>query len=261
MLKHNLILADKHLLLTRSAKDNPLFATKLTQLGAKVSEFPCIKITKNKLGETMLSNLKRIKEYDWIILTSANGVAHFLQQLGDQGIDITILKSKKIVAIGSETAAVLKARAIPVHSMPTDFLTEKIPNILGEISNSQILLPRSNLANRALSFELTKLGAHVVDIPIYVTTFLPEANDTFQKITEQNDLEAILFTSSSTVTGFLKRVTNSTLRLKFLTVSILAIGPVTAKTAQEAGFQNITIADTHTTNGMIVKLKEIYHDE
>ncbi len=245
---------NKNILLTRDRKDNQRFKQKLEKAGAKTYVFSCIKIVKNSLSKDMRSLLNNIQAFDWIIFTSAHGVSFFLDYLKDERIDTSVLATKKIGVVGSETANILKNHHLPVQFIPSQYLTEKIAEEIGDVKNSNILLLRSNIASDVLTTSLRNKGADVVNIPIYKTEFLEEKNDFFKNLINNVQLDYITFTSSSTVTGFLNRVTLKELQEKAYGIKVLAIGPVTAETARRRGFKHVILSDTFTLDGMYKKL-------
>lgn len=250
-------MAKFNILLTRDKKDNQVFKLKLEKIGAKVYILPCIEIVKNNLTGKIQEELKNIKKFDWIFFTSANGVLFFQDYLKSRGENLNVLKNKKIGVVGPETAKVLKKHKLKVALMPSQYLTLKIAEEIGKVKNLYILLLRSKIANHALALALKRKGAKLTNIPIYKTEFLNKKNDFFEKLTGNINLDYITFTSSSTVNGFLKRVTLKKLRQKAYDIKVLAIGPVTAQTARQAGFKNIITADEFSTDGMINKLVEL----
>lgn len=247
-------LHDKHILLTRPEKDSAGFARKLQHFGAKVSFFPTITIMKNNLRKAARNSLSNIRHYDWVIFTSANGAHYFFEALTDLDVDCDVLRTKKIGAIGPETANMLTTYEVPVHFMPSQYLTKNIALEIDNIRDKKILLPRSNIAPPTLKHALERKGAVVTEVSIYKAVYLDENNPAFRNIVASKQLDYITFTSSSTVTGFLHRVTDIQLRKYAFAATVLSIGPVTTKTAREAGFSDIITAQQHTVDNIIQTL-------
>ena len=75
-------------------------------MGAEPVEFPTIKIVGPESSCTELDrSIKRLSTYDYLILTSVNGVKYFFERLYKLGLDVRELKGVKICAIGPMTAA------------------------------------------------------------------------------------------------------------------------------------------------------------
>ncbi|MCK4259381.1 MAG: uroporphyrinogen-III synthase [Halanaerobiales bacterium] len=107
----------------------------------------------------MDEKLKSLEEYHWIIFTSVNGVEYFVQRLFEKGLDVRVLGKARLAAIGSETAARLKAYGLRVDFVPNKFVAEELADGLTSISDLQgakILLPRAQKARAVLPETLQK---------------------------------------------------------------------------------------------------------
>lgn len=85
----------------------------LEAAGARVIEAPAIKIIPPEDYTPLDKAIENIKNYKWLILTSANGVTAFFNRLDNAGLDSRFLSDIKIAAIGSETAKALKTMVSP----------------------------------------------------------------------------------------------------------------------------------------------------
>src|SRR5216117_126899 len=75
----------------------------LKKLGAEVIEIPFIEIRKPRSYKPLDAALKRIAEYDWLILTSVNGVEALSTRMKRLRIDRSRLAHLQIAAIGPST--------------------------------------------------------------------------------------------------------------------------------------------------------------
>lgn len=246
------------IVLTRPAGDNASFAQKLRALGVRVYEFPAITIAERPLDQKSKKILRAFSSYQWIIFTSARSIQFFLHHLKEAGIGIGDLKRKKIAAVGPATAARLKAYGMTVSAMPEEYLTERIPYVLGAIRGAHILLPAADIASRRLPSALRKKGAHVTRMPIYRTAYATERDLVFEKLVADGKITYCTLTSPSCARGFLGRIANSDVRKKALRIPVISIGPVTTKTARALGFRTISTAPTHTIDGMIEILNALH---
>jgi uroporphyrinogen-III synthase len=171
-------------------------------------------------------------------------------------IEITILQNKKIGVVGAKTAEEAKKYKLPVHFMPAQFTTDNLAREIPDIKGKKILLPRSTIANPALTKQLEAKGAFVTNIPMYETTYSTGQNKAFEKLVQNKQIICITFTSPSTVDGFMHSLQNEQIEEKVLSLSILSIGPVTTKAAKQYGFKKIYAAESYTIEGMITKLQE-----
>lgn len=218
--------------------------------------YPSIAIAKSKLTIKTKSILFDLESFDWIVFTSRNGVRFFAEALDKLGVQLSVLKNKKIAVIGSKTAEVVRKFGIQVDYMPTRYTTEELAKQMQNISGKKILLARANLATPELTKELKK-GAIVVDIPIYNTTFIENNNEEFENLLKINQIFCITFTSPSTVKGFINNIKGIQMEQAVLDTPALSIGPVTTRELVRNGFQTIYTADIYTTDGMIAKLQGI----
>jgi len=242
------------ILLTRTVKDNNRFQQKLDNVGLKSIAFPCIKIVSTQLDKSEKETLHSIDQLDWILFTSSNAVIHLIEQLYNHTIPLQSLLKIKIAAVGSETAKTIKSAGLSVDFIPSEFTDKKLEEELPDIYGKKIFIPRSKNANQTLPKLLAKKGGIVTTLSIYSTGYYPPYNKHFSDLL-QKGISRITFTSGSCVLGFMKKVTDGSLREKAFALPVVSIGPSTTKIAKENGFRDIITAKTHTVDGMIDTLK------
>ncbi len=166
------------------------------------------RINSQKLRDALLL----LHRFTHVIFTSKNGVRHW-HEVGNA-------KGKIAIAIGEATARQLRQQG--VEPLVAPYATQEGVIALLEtlpLENSYLLYPRSKLARPHLAKYLKQRNAPVFILDLYETIF--------QKIEPVPDLgqfDEIVFTSPSTVEGFL-RIFGALPRDKKLT----AIGPITEK--------------------------------
>lgn len=253
----------KTIIVTRARQDASFFAESLENLGANVIEFPTIKITKPednyKAIDEKITPISKKNPYKWIIFTSENAVHHFFQRLFKLEKDARILFASKIVAIGKKTRDTLKEYGILADIMPLDYSAEGLLKILAkEIKpHDKILIPRAKIAREILVQKLQALGGEVHVVHVYQTILEKQEEKIthIKKMLQENQINALTFTSSSTVNNFFKLIEDKTL-LK--NVKIIAIGDITKKTAQDHGLEDIITAKEATTYSMVETIMNIY---
>lgn len=154
--------------------------------------YPVIKIVPLKIPAHIWEDFA---QYSHILLTSKNAVQIFLAQLSDKS-----LLHKKLVAIGKSTAAKLTQVGYPPHLISRDESQEGVIQLLKtqDLSQAYLLYPRSSLARKKLESYLINRGVRHQICDLYETVFQkPEPVPDFTQIDE------IIFTSPSTVKGFL----------------------------------------------------------
>src|SRR6266700_6431141 len=93
-------LAGIRVLVGRARHQASALSAGLKKLGAQVIEIPFIEIRKPRSYKPLDSALKGIAEYDWLILTSVNGVEALSTRMKRLRIDRSRLAHLQIAAIG-----------------------------------------------------------------------------------------------------------------------------------------------------------------
>jgi len=247
----------KYLVITRPEVDQE-FSHRLEDLSLKLIHYPTIKITPTTLTVKQKQLLKNLQQFNWIVFTSKNGVRFFLKALTDLGISPDVLANQKLAAVGDETSHQLESYQLKATFIPSTFTTQSLGEKLPIKKDEKILLPRADLVTPKLAETLTDRGGDVTNLPIYHTRLGSRPDPEFEKLLLENRIAFITFTSSSTVKGFIKQLTNQQIKEAALKCEVLSIGPVTTHTLKMIGFTNIHTAKTHTMEGIFKMLQEIY---
>ncbi len=220
---------------------------KLRNLGAITIDIPTLRFVRSGLLE-MGGLSGKLGSFDWIVFTSVNGVQFFLDRLKPEIVSATTDFGVKIAATGPATADLLRKNGVRVDFIPEEFLTAEIAEKLPEVKGKQILLPRSDLADKRLSSTLKKRGAIVLEIAAYRTVMPHGRIPSLSNIVEG---DFILFASASSVHNFVKLMGTRRQQNLRKVISAVCIGPVTAEVAQSYGFRVKVVAKTHTIEGLL----------
>ncbi|MGH4052072.1 MAG: uroporphyrinogen-III C-methyltransferase [Clostridium sp.] len=236
----------KSICITRSKKQSKKLHETLIDLGAEVVEINSIafKNTSHNLDDYK----GKIASYDYLALTSVNGVNIFFDYLKDIGFDIRKLKAK-FAAIGPATAKALSDRGIVADIVADHFVAESLLSKM-KISvkaGDKILVPRSKDARPYLVEALKELKCNVDEVFTYEILC-----GKLRSENEINDVDIIVFTSPSTVKNMIKMVGINIIKSK---VS-LAIGRITAMALSDLGIES-TVCDIYSEEGIIKKLLEM----
>ena len=200
----------------------------LRRLGAEPILYPVLRFEPLALEELPESP-------DWWVFTSANAVDFLLKSRRPQG--------GRIAAIGEATARALERWNLKADLIPSTFVAEGLLEALpADLRGVRIVIPRALEAREVLPEELKKRGAEVRVLPVYRT--VPAEQPPLQE-----KADWIVFTSSSTVKNFVQLSGVRDCR-------VIAIGPVTAQAARQAGFRSVVQADEFTTEGILRKLQK-----
>ncbi|NTU89500.1 MAG: uroporphyrinogen-III C-methyltransferase [Actinobacteria bacterium] len=260
----------RRIAVTRSRTQASDLVATLNGLGADVIEFPTIEIVPMESYVALDDSLARLTGYTWIIFTSVNGVEYFFDRLFTTGKDARALAGTRIAAIGPATAARLCEMGIVPELVPDEYRAEAVLEALldsGIGAEDAVLIPRALVAREVLPDELRKAGVRVDVAPAYQTVAVSDARVASTVASFLNEeIEAITFTSSSTVTNFesiMKRALEESKSEKTFSeimtnVDIFSIGPITSKTARDAGLKIHAEAREYTIDGLVEVIAETY---
>ena len=201
-------LTGKTVLVTRSAGQSSQFSELLKQEGAQVIEMPALVITPPSSWDELDRAIANLYEFDWLILTSSNGVEYFLERLHAQEQNTRALGILQIAVVGKKTAASLKAYGITPNFIPPNFVADSLIEHFPEpLEGRRILFPRVESGGRdILVKELTARGAEVIEVAAYEsgcpTEMEPNALDALQ----HQQVDVITFGSAKTVKHFVQLV-------------------------------------------------------
>jgi uroporphyrinogen III methyltransferase / synthase len=245
------------IVVTRSRATASGFAMALRRLGAEVVEFPTIETAPPRSYAKLDRTIGRIDSFDWIIFTSAIGVESFVERLKMRGRDIRALGYASIAAIGPATAARLADFALRVAAVPDEYRAEEIVSAIGikQIRGKRFLIPRAEVAREALPEILLDKGAKEVFVAPAYRTVKPKGAqiDRLRELLASGAIDLVTFTSSSTVTNFCELIGASGKR-----VEAAAIGPITAATAEEQGFEVVVRPRKYTIEALAEAIREYY---
>ena len=244
-------LTGRRIVVTRAREQQGDFAELLEGYGAKVVEYPSIAFLPPEDWEPLDQALDRIDSYDWAIFTSANGVRFFLERLQARGKDLRVLQGIRVATIGPATAATLQEAGHTANLVPDEYRAEAILKALGsDLGGMRFLIPRAAEAREVLPVGLRERGAEVDVVPVYRTVPVADESATVLALLRAGQIDAVTFTSSSTVVNFVEAFPGEDLPALLKGVTIACIGPITAETAARCGLRSDVIASTFTIPGL-----------
>jgi uroporphyrinogen-III synthase len=241
-------IAGATIVVTRPADRSRRLVNLLDQRGARVISAPAIEV--RPVRSAALTRAIRDLAggtFAWIVLTSPATVGMLDERLNGPS-DVRA----QVAALGEGTAAAFarwsrrQADLMP-HTFTVAGLARAFPRGRGAV-----LCARADIAPDGLEDALASKGWSPTRVDAYRTIFartLPRAATTALR---SGEVDAITFTSASTVRGFLQALGTSGLRGA---PKVVCIGPVTAKEARVHGLRVHAVADPHTTDGLIDALE------
>ena len=256
-------------------------SAELRKLGAQVIEIPFIQIRKPRSFRPLDSALKSLGNYDWLILTSVNGVEAMWSRLEKLRMAVKSRKGHeftraaegtrnkaaltaagppRIAAIGPATKKAIELRGFKVDVVPKVYVAESVVRSLSrKVKGKQVLLVRAKVARDVIPNELRKAGAHVDVVEAYETV-VPEASRrrlqaVLQAPSKRPDV--VTFTSSSTVKNFVELLGRSRTAKILNGMHMASIGPVTSATLRELGLPVDIAAREFTIPGLVTAIVDV----
>jgi uroporphyrinogen-III synthase len=261
-------LAGLRIVVGRARHQASVLSSGLRKLGAEVVEVPFIEIRKPCSYKALDSALKNLQKYDWLILTSVNGVEALWQRLHKLRLTKEHLKHLKVAAIGPATKKAMQKHGVKVNVVPEEYIAESVVESLShQVAGKRVLLARAKVARDVIPRELRKLGAQVDVVEAY-ETIIPQSSRARLRAILQNlkrRPHVIAFTSSSTVKNFVALLGKNTRRGRprprkaspLQGIRLASIGPVTSSSLRELGLPVDIEATQYTIPGLIQAIASV----
>ena len=239
----------KRILITRARLQADDFAQKLRSAGFEPIFFPVIEIQSIENNIALERALSRLECYDWLVFTSVNAVDVVANQLSKAQLP-------QVAAIGPKTAEALQAHGITPDFVPEEYVAEAILPGLGDLRGKWVLLPRAEIARKALPEAIFEAGGVPHEIAVYKT--LPVQPSVEGLAALRAGVDIITLTSPSTVHNFVAIARQDGLDPLSLPGNPLfaCIGPITEQAAREQGLVNLVTAREYTTEGLIEAIRD-----
>ncbi len=251
-------LAGKRILVTRARQQAGKLAERIEELGGEVLEFPVIKIAEPLDFAAFDQALQNLDEFGWLVFTSVNGVTAFFNRMRARRIDIRGLSGRKLAAVGAATEEELNRLRLNADYVPDRYTTgDLLAGLVKKVApGEKVLLARTDIAGRELADGLAENKIDLVDLVVYrtVTEEAPR-KEILHQITAGR-VDFMTFTSSATVTHFIAAVGPENMGA-LARIKTVCIGPITARTASDAGLTVAATADEYTIDGLVAKLTEM----
>jgi len=250
----------KTVVVTRTRQQASELVARLSALGAECLECPTIRVVPPDDWSPLDQAIDSLETYDWLVLTSVNGVNFFFDRLFERDRDVRALKNVQTAAIGPATAKRLREFGFRADIVPETYRAESVIEAFKNepLDGKKILLPRAKEARPILPVEVRKMGATVDEIASYQTEQVTENVEGLVSRLEEHSVDVITFTSSSTVKNFKAALPSEKLEKLLDGVKTACIGPITASTAKELGFNVDIEATEYTIPGLCEAILKYY---
>jgi uroporphyrinogen-III synthase len=246
-------LAHLRVLVGRARHQAGALSAGLRARGAEVVEIPFIAIRPPRSYRRLDTALKNLQQYDWLVLTSVNGVEAVCSRARKLKLGFSAFRHLKIAAIGPATRQAITARGLRVKVMPPEYVAESVVEALrSKVEGKKVLLARAKIARDVIPTQLRRIGALVDVVEAYETVLPAGSRKRLRAILRdpRRRPHVVTFTSSSTARNFLALLgTGDAAALK--DIRLASIGPVTSATLRELGLRADIQARSFTSPGLI----------
>lgn len=264
-------LGGKQILVTRPRQNSSKLAKQLRELGAHVIELPAINtkaLDPNPALKEALLRFGNRAEEEWLIFTSPIGVQTFFEKLREWQIDLRSLFGTpmrrgveiRTAAIGKTTAAEMEKHGLFADVVPEVYCAEALGKAIAKEAKkeSAATIVRAAIGSKELIPPLEAKMHVVEDVPLYETNYgvHRELHDAVSELIEKGEMDAVTFTSASTVKGFVSALPN----LDYSKICAVCIGEQTAQEAKKYGMQ-IFISKKATMGSMIETMLQEFGKE
>ncbi len=264
-------------LVGRARHQAGVLSSELRKLGATVIEIPLIEIRKPRSFKPLDAALKQIGQYDWLILTSVNGVEALWERMARLRIEKQRLRHLRVAAIGPATKKAIEQGGLHVDVVPPEYMAESVVRSLRRrIKGKRVLLVRARVARDVIPRELRLAGAQVDVVEAYETVVPKSSRARLRSLLRNPSRRPhlVTFTSSSSVRNFVELLADRRVRpasrqvepgsspdrslgqsnrvpAGLEAVRFAAIGPVTSSTLRALGLRVDIEASQFTIPGLV----------
>lgn len=252
-------IAGQRVLITRAHQQAPALAKVLAAAGAIPLSVPVIAIAPPQSFQPLDKALAKIQSYDWLLLTSVNGVEALRLRMKKLDIDAGLLRRLGVCAIGPATRAAAESLGLKVTLVPDEYVAEAVVDALApQVNGKKVLLVRAKVARDVIPLQLRKAGAEVDVAEAYETVVPANAGPKLQAaLAGEVRPQVITFTSSSTVRNFVSLLPKGKSPKELLVgIRLASIGPVTSQALREVGLWVDVEAKEYTMEGLVAALNK-----
>ena len=247
----NLPLEGRTILVTRPAHQTAGLSEPLEALGATVYSLPAIAIEPPEDMEALDAALYDWDRFDWVIFTSVNGVNAVQERMDVLGLNRKAQGRVKIAAVGPTTAQAVREAFYEPEAVPEKYVSNEVADAMGDVSRKWVLLLRADIARREIVDILRSRGAITEEVAAY-RIVRPVDESPLPEMAP----DMIALASSSAVYGT-RDALSARGKENWMKESRLAcIGPITAATVRELGYEVALMAEEHTISGLVAALSK-----
>jgi uroporphyrinogen-III synthase/uroporphyrinogen III methyltransferase/synthase len=255
----SLPLSGRRVLVTRAAHQAGKLSDGLRALGAEPVAVPVLEIRPPVSFERLDKALRRLDQYHWLILTSANTVQSLGERAAALGVRLVLPPSLKVAAVGDATAAAARKAGFTVTLVPESYVAESLlMGLTGLCSGRRVLLARAETARDVIPKVLWQAGAEVTVVDAYRNVMPADAPERLRGALGAG-IAAATFTSSSSAAHLADAAQAAGIKFPFVGVKAVSIGPITSRTLRELGWEPAAEARPSDIAGLIEAVSSVLH--
>ena len=237
--EEGLPLSGKVVLVTRAAGQEGALTERLAALGAEVLAMPVIRVADPEDWGPADAAISALDTFDWLVLTSSNGVERFFSRLVALGRDAGGLAGTRVAVVGRATAQALRARGLEPAMVPESFRSEGLVESFRSLPGSnetRVLIARAADARELLPDQLRALGFDVSVVPVYRLVPVEPSPEALARLVA-GEVDIVTLSSGGIARRFFEvlRQAGAEPLEALRSVCVASIGPVTSRALRELG--------------------------
>ena len=238
----------RRVLITRPADAGPRLAALLCEQGVAGVVVPAIEIEISDENGLLADALARLADFEWAIVTSANGARAVHAVAARLGIDLSAVRW---AAVGRATARQLMAAGVRDVWLPDDTNAAGLAAQLPASAGERALWVRGEMADEILADMLGERNITISSVVAYRTIEAPESSrPLLAGLLESGTLDAIVLASPSAVRGIVGLTRDGNRAEQVLAIPAVCVGRRTAQAARASGFQVIGVSETQDAQAL-----------
>jgi uroporphyrinogen III methyltransferase/synthase len=246
----------RRVVVTRASAQASGLRDALAARGAEVLELPALRV-EPLAGAPLAAAVRRLADYQWIVLTSQNAVALLWDALRAAALDARALARLRIACVGATTSDALLARGLAADVVPARFVAEAVLDALAartDVRGARVLYVAAEGARAVLPDGMRALGCTVDVVTAYRTVTDGAGAEELRAALARGAVDAVTFASASAVRGYVDAVGAELARR----APAATIGPVTTEAARSAAIPIAAEAATASIDALVAAVVAMF---